>query len=218
MALSQKIILLLSSFFCFIFTSCHVSKYNKLRYDKIVFNEQFITPIVKKNQVVKYNTTIDVLTKHLSGILVIKQLDSVTTRIVFVTELGMKMFDFEAKENKLQVLYVFEPLNKPNIVESLKRNFGNILLLDIYNVNGGASSNANNQPIYGVFYQPYKRFFETDNSKKLVLQQEFKNRKRISKTNYVFEEESKQYTRIICKQYGIVKFKFELNLIKPTNE
>lgn len=218
MALSQKIILLLSSFFSFLFTSCQVSKYDKLNYDKIVFNEQYITPVVDKNNTLKYNTTIDVLTKHLSGILVIKQLDSITTRIVFVTELGMKMFDFEAKENKVRILYIFEPLNKPKIVESLKRNFGNMLLLDIYNTNGGVSSIKNKQTVYELFNKPHKRFFEIDNSKKLLIQKEFKNKKRISKINYLFDEESKQYTSIICKQYGLVKFKFELNLIKQSNE
>ena len=41
-----------------------------------------------------YNTKVDVVGKHLSGLLLIKTMPDSSTRIVFTSELGFKFFDF----------------------------------------------------------------------------------------------------------------------------
>ena len=44
----------------------------------------------------------------------------------------MKMFDFEWKNNEMKAAFVFEPLNKPALINVLF-NFKSIFLLDVYN-------------------------------------------------------------------------------------
>ena len=124
-----KLYLLLSS--VLLFTGCSIFKYHHLNCEKVGLHDQKITSVIKPSIVSKYNTSIDILKNHLTGLLIIKQTDSVTTHIVFVTELGMKMFDFEAKNNEVNAIYVFEPLNKPQLINVLKRNFNNMLLLNM---------------------------------------------------------------------------------------
>src|SRR3954470_17408758 len=42
-----------------------------------------------------YNTKVDVVGNHLSGLLLIKKMPDSTTRMVFSNEMGYKFFDFE---------------------------------------------------------------------------------------------------------------------------
>ncbi len=42
-----------------------------------------------------YNTKVDVVGKHLSGLLLIKLMPDSSTRLVFSNEMGFKYFDFE---------------------------------------------------------------------------------------------------------------------------
>ena len=89
-----KLYLLLSSLLFLGVISCRISKYNHSNCDEVGLTARFLLPIVKQNNPLKYKATIDVLKNHLTGILIVKQTDSVATHFIFVTELGMKMFDF----------------------------------------------------------------------------------------------------------------------------
>ena len=42
-----------------------------------------------------YSTTVDVVGKHLSGLLLVKAMPDSSTRLVFSNEMGFKYFDFE---------------------------------------------------------------------------------------------------------------------------
>ena len=215
-----KLYLLLSSFL--LLSGCSISKYNHLKCENATLAESSIIPVVKKAVVSKYNTSIDVLKNHLTGLLIIKQMDSVTTRLVFVTELGMKMFDFEAKNQEVNVVYVFEPLNKPQVVEALKRNFNNMLLLNFNNLSNTTIC-YNKQFPHIVFNKKTKEKWYYSGTKKVntlivSLQETFHNRKRTSKINYTYNEDSQTYSQIKCKQYGFIKFHFELNEIQKSND
>ena len=134
MHLFLKVALLLSSI---LFVSgCRISKYNHRNCDKISLTKDLITPVFKPSSTLIYNATIDVLKNHLTGLIILKQTDSITKHIVFVTELGMKMFDFELKNNEINTAYVFNPLNKPKLIEALKRNFSNMFLFNEEEKNG----------------------------------------------------------------------------------
>ncbi len=215
-----KLYLLLSSFL--LLTSCSISKYNHLKCESAGSHENVITPVIKPTIVSKYKTSIDILKNHLTGILIIKQLDSITTRLVFVTELGMKMFDFEAKNGEMNAIYVFEPLNKSQLIEALKRNFNNILLLNFNN--STTPGLCNNKRISQVVFKKtrkekwYYSGEKKENKLNVLLQETFHNRKQTSKINYTFSLDSQTYSQIKCKQYGLIKFYFELNEIQKTND
>lgn len=181
-------------------------------------NEGDLAPVMPSSGLVKYKTSIDVLKNHLTGLLIVKKTDSLTTRIVFVTELGMKMFDFEAKDNHINAVYVFDPLNKPLLIEALKRNFNNLLLLNAYRQETGKCSKGNRQ-VFQIKDAKDKCYYTVDPGTHAVLLQEtFHKRKRESRTEYAYDKVTGLYSRINTKQYGLVKFYFELNAIPTTND
>ena len=207
MHLFQKIALLLSSIL--LISSCRISKYNHRNFEKIVLNHDIIKPVLKENSVLKYNATIDILKNHLTGLLIVKQTDSITKHIVFVTELGMKMFDFELKNNEMNASYVFSPLNKPKLIEVLKVNFKSMLLLSDFGNNDCKFENGKDL-IYLSKKDKNKQFFTVSKMEGLTLKETFYKSKRTSKVIYKFDSVTENYTHIKCKQYGLIKFYFEL--------
>ena len=203
-----KIYLLLSSIF--VFSGCSISKYNHHNCDKIVLNETFIEPVIKAGSVLKYNTSIDVLKNHLTGLLIVKQTDSITKHLVFVTELGMKMFDFEVKNNLINTAYIFEPLNKPKMVDALKRNFSYMFMLSGFG-NNDCKYQTTNEIIYTSKRGKSKHCFIVSKTAGLTTQETFHKRKKTSKITYLYNSATQTYSQIKCKQYGLIKFYFELN-------
>lgn len=210
-----KIYLLLSSIF--VFSGCSISKYNHHNCDKIVLNETFIEPVINYSSVLKYNTSVDVLKNHLTGLLIVKQTDSITKHLVFVTELGMKMFDFELNDHEIKTAYIFEPLNKLKLIEALKRNFSNMFLLNELDKNGIECS-RNGIKFFFVANHTMKWAYSgpvsDNNNLDLRLQETFHNHKRTSRINYIYNVKTQSYSHITCKQYGLIKFYFELTEIQ----
>ncbi|MES2512669.1 MAG: hypothetical protein V4580_00940 [Bacteroidota bacterium] len=216
-----KLYLSLSSIL--LLTGCSISKYNHLTCEKVGIHVQAIKPVVSSTTVSKYNTSIDILKNHLTGILVVKQTDSITTRLVFVTELGMKMFDFEAKRGEMNAVYVFEPLNKPKLIEVLKRNFSNMFLLNRnYSTSLYSCSNKHFSKIMYDKRGKEKWYYSGMNTGSTVLnlslQETFLKRKRASKIEYTYNSDTQSYSQIKCKQYGLIKFYFELTEIQKAND
>ena len=215
MRLFLKIALLLSSIL--FISGCRISKYNHHNCDKISLTKDLITPVFNPNSTLKYNARIDVLKNHLTGLIIVKQTDSITKHIVFVTELGLKMFDFELNNHEIKTAYVFEPLNKPKLIEALKRNFSNMFLLNEVEKKG-RECNKNGSRFFLVsnnkFKWAYIGLINDNNNLYLFLQATFHNNKRTSKINYIYSDTSQSYSHITCKQYGLIKFYFELNEIQ----
>src|SRR5581483_5695324 len=123
--------LLLSSL---IFSSCAYHKLASYRKQtEVVIAASNLQPVIPLAGAVKYKASIDVLNKHFTGLIVLKQTDADTKHLVFVTELGMRMFDFEMKGDSMKPVFVFDALNKPKLVSALVRNFQAILLIDWFN-------------------------------------------------------------------------------------
>jgi hypothetical protein len=75
----------------------------------------------------KYRTTVDVLHKHLSGILVIKKIEPQAYRVVFMNELGVTFFDYSFFENHYVVNQIMDKLNKKAVKRTLAKDFGMLL-------------------------------------------------------------------------------------------
>jgi hypothetical protein len=208
-----KLYLLLSSL---LFLSCSISKYKiKEGSAKEKITVDHLIPVVNyRGLATKYKASIDVLNKHFSGLVIIKRTDSTTTHVVFITELGMKMFDLEKKDTAFQMVYVFEPLNKPNLISVLKTNFKNMLLMDIYGKNMSVGQTKKGDKVYELVEGRDSRYFIIKESNQLVRQSIFHKKKKSSLVNYEFNTASQIYDRIQSLQYGVVKIRIELNAIK----
>lgn len=216
MELFQNRYLLLSSLIvCFLFFSCRIVNFQShvpTTTEKLTI--QKITPVVNPfGKAFKYSASIDVLNKHFSGIVIIKKTDSITTHVVFITELGMKMFDFEKKDTAFNAVFVFEPLNKPKLVSVLKTNFKNMLLLDAFGKEVEKGLTKKNALTYELTSYKQKQYFIVSGTNNLETQAVFFKKRRSSKISYTFNLELKEYTRLQCVQYGFVKIKIELNKI-----
>jgi hypothetical protein len=75
-----------------------------------------------------YNTQVNVVGKHLSGLLIIKTMADSSTRIVFSSEAGFKFFDFGFKGNGFTIYYLLDQLNKKPVIKTLRKDFQLVLM------------------------------------------------------------------------------------------
>ena len=75
-----------------------------------------------------YNTQVNVVGKHLSGLLIIKTMPDSSTRIVFSNEAGFKFFDFGFSGNDFRVYYVYKEMNKKPVIKTLRKDFQLVLM------------------------------------------------------------------------------------------
>lgn len=200
------IFLLLSSL---IFSSC---AYHKLasykKQSDLVINSSSLQSVIPPTNAVKYKASIDVLNKHFTGLIVLKQTDADTKHLVFVTELGMRMFDFEMRGDSMKPVYVFDALNKPKLVTALIRNFKTILLTDWFNKTTELATKSGKEVLH-LKNNKYHLFLFRDAKGYVTEQRVFIKRKKETKTIY-----SSNYGTIKLKQYGFVKLFIELEKIK----
>jgi hypothetical protein len=76
-----------------------------------------------------YNTKVDVVGNHLSGLLIIKKMPDSSTRMVFSNEIGFKFFDFEFSPNgDFKVYSIIKQMNKKSVLKTLRKDFELILM------------------------------------------------------------------------------------------
>jgi hypothetical protein len=75
-----------------------------------------------------YNTSVNVVGKHLSGLLIIKTMPDSSVRMVFSNEAGFKFFDFGFKKDDFTVYYIFEQMNKKPVIKTLRKDFQLVLM------------------------------------------------------------------------------------------
>jgi hypothetical protein len=212
--LPKPYLLLSSICICLLIVSCRVSKFkHPTTCDRVVITEKSFPAVLSDSKASKFKASIDVLKNHLTGIIIVKKTDSLTTHIIFVTEIGMKMFDFEWKNNEMNTAYVFEPLNKESLIKSLKIGFKQMLLLDVFDRHAGLSSNKNIKSYYDIEGEKH-RYIIADTTNGISSQQIFNKNKKNRFINYTFDIEKKAYTQIKSTQFGLVKIKIELNRIE----
>ncbi len=214
MPLLSKPYLLLSSIICLLIVSCQISKFkHPIKTNRVVITEKAFQAVLSANKASKFKASIDVLKNHLTGLIIVKKTDSLTTHIIFVTEIGMKMFDFEWKNNVMNAVYVFEPLNKESLINSLKAGFKQMLLLDVFDKHAALSSNKNITSYYDLEGEKH-RYIIADTINGITSQQIFNKNKKNRFINYTFDADKKEYSQIRSTQFGIVKIKIELNRIE----
>ena len=110
------VILLLSS--CSISFHTNLSKIEKRKLEPTDFNSAFDEGFDK----VLYKANIKLQNKHFSGLFFIKSIDKDTKRVVFVTEVGIKIFEFEFYKDEFRVNHCLEMFNKKIILRTLEKD------------------------------------------------------------------------------------------------
>ena len=82
-----------------------------------------------------YDASVDITGKHLSGLLLIKNMPDSSKRVVFTNEAGLTFFDLSfSKEGGFSVVSVIKQFNRKAVIQTLKEDFA--LLLGIPFLNG----------------------------------------------------------------------------------
>jgi len=125
MPLLQMRYLLLSS--CLFFLPACSSVYRKMEKTRanpaclLSFRPQFTKAL--------YNTKVDVVGKHLSGLLLIKTMPDSSTRLLFSNEMGFKYFDFEFSAGGIfKVYYILPQMDKKAVLTTLRKDFELLLM------------------------------------------------------------------------------------------
>ena len=77
---------------------------------------------------VLYNTNVNVVGNHLSGLLIIKKMPDSSLRLVFSSETGFKFFDFEFSQNNFKVHYIMNKMDKKSVIKTLRKDFELVLM------------------------------------------------------------------------------------------
>ncbi|AWV99161.1 hypothetical protein DJ013_13690 [Arcticibacterium luteifluviistationis] len=123
----NKILLLL------LLTACRVGHYNGLKpYEgdkepvlKPIFEDRYNSYLFKAN--------IKLYTKSFSGLLLTKQTEQGTYRVIFTTEMGMKLFDFEVNQEETIVHYSVPQFDRPLFMKTIQKDMELLLMNGLKN-------------------------------------------------------------------------------------
>lgn len=154
-----------------------------------------------------YNTTVDVVGNHLSGLLLIKKMPDSSTRIVFSNEMGFSFFDFEfAADGKFKVYSITKQMNKKSVIKTLQHDFELILMNNLDN--SKASVQSKDGLTYFVFPQTKGfNYYITNQSGNNLVRME-----RASDKKTIVEAVMKNYVGGIPDTIGISHKTFEFNI------
>lgn len=166
--------LLLSS--CLFFMAGCSSAYRHLQ--KTRANPACVLQFKPRFERALYNTQVDVIGKHLSGILLMKVMPDNSTRLVFSNEIGFKFFDFEfAANGDFKVYYILKQMDKKAVIKTLRKDFELVLMQRLDTANAFVLTDQN--ALYYGFPQKKGAFYYiTDSScKRLLRMEKSSNRK-----------------------------------------
>ncbi len=205
--------LLLSSLIAIILAGCTLGHYGRLRMSdsntsapKPFFGDNFNSFLFKTN--------IHVYGKHFSGLLVTKQLQPNDYRVIFTTELGMKLFDFEFKDTAFTLHYCVPQFNRPLLLKTIQHDI-EILLMN--NLSGKpVAVLTDKKGLYDIkqihFDDRYNYYFKEKASQHLVKIEHSK--KWIKKTIFTLNDYKNDFPGNIIIKHCDIKLKIELNLLK----
>jgi len=114
--------LLINCFLAIVLVSCgSVTKnYTPKKLDKTSYEVPYFSD--SKTDYV-YKTNITVYGNEISGIFIAKKINDTTHRIVFTTEFGNKLLDFEISDNTFKVNSIVSELDRKILINTLKEDF-----------------------------------------------------------------------------------------------
>ena len=119
--------LIISFFFILLFLSCGNPVIKGLPEHKVNVSEVINPYFSNANTDYVYKAKINAFDNVFGGILIIKKIKSNNHRIVFTTNFGNKIFDFELFNNEMKIHYIMENLNRKIIINTLKNDFETII-------------------------------------------------------------------------------------------
>ncbi|MGO3181410.1 MAG: hypothetical protein ACTIJ9_01115 [Aequorivita sp.] len=149
----------------FLLSSCSLKTTEGLR--QVHFNRDEVENPYFSNAEIDYvyKAKVNVYKKNLGGILIIKKIGPENHRIVFTTEFGSTLFDFQIEGDTFTKHFVMEELDKKFIINVLRADFK---LLVNESVKVSTVFESNNQRVYKTQAgKGFNFYFLEDKSEKL---------------------------------------------------
>lgn len=97
-----------------------------------------------------YNTTVDVVGNHLSGLLLVKKMPDSSIRMVFTNEMGFTFFDFEFDTaGNFKVHSIIKKMDKRSVLKTLRNDFELVWMLNL--PYSAAHTRLNNGLLYYIY-------------------------------------------------------------------
>ncbi len=163
-----------------------------------------------------YKTSADVIGKHISGILLIKNMPDSSTRIVFLSETGFSFFDFGfGPDSGFRVYQVTPQMNNSALIKMLRKDF-DLLLFRNMNKPGSYALKDSNQ-VYHAFPQEEEvNYYITDTlCRKLLKMERVTSKKRVMEAFITTSGKGNPPDSIFLIHHLKVNFTISLKKISP---
>lgn len=200
--------LIISVFIVLFSTSCStvnvVKEYKTTNLETTTFEvPYFINPEMDY----VYKANISVYGNELSGIFIAKKVNETTHRIVFTTEFGNKLIDFEISETDFKVNSIVEELNRKILINTLITDFR--LLLRSHYIIKSQFENEQNKVYLAQQDKKFTYLFVSTSNNQLY--KIINTSKRKEKINILFTSENNSFASKIVIQHFNIKLRIELN-------
>ena len=116
--------LVLSSFIiCIFLLSCTGSKYSGYEFIPIAKEAFSYRPIFPDTiQTVKFKSEINIYKNYLTGLLIVKKESDSSLRTILLTEMGIKLFDLNVKNNSYIINFAIEQINRQDLFDLIAQD------------------------------------------------------------------------------------------------
>ena len=204
----MKLLLRISSILVLVLSSCStinvVKDYIKVPLDKAVLEVPYFSNPATDYV---YKANITVYGNELTGIFIAKKINDTTHRVVFTTEFGNKLLDFEISENDFKVNFILEELDRKMLINTLVADF-RLLLRSHYSINE-QFENAEKSVYLALEKNKLNYLFFSKPTNSLTRIVYASKRKEI--INLFYSSENNIFAEKIIIQHQNIKLKIELN-------
>jgi hypothetical protein len=160
----------------------------------------------------EYKTSVNVVGKYISGLLLIKYMPDSSTRIVFTNEMGLSFFDFGfSQDNRFTVYHIISQMNRPAIIKTLRKDFE---LIMFRNMDNSKSYDLVDSPVIYHAYPQQKgvNYYITDEPcGRLIKMQRSSDKKPVMEASFYDNSPGKSPDSISIRH---LNFKFLITLKK----
>lgn len=205
---SMKLYLRISVFLILVLSSCATYKtlqdYKEVSVEKASLEvPYFANPAMDY----VYKSNITVYGKELTGIFIAKKINDSMHRVVFTTEFGNKLMDFEVSETDFKVNFILEELDRKMVVNTLANDFR--LLFRSHYVISKQFENGENTVFMALDKNKINYLFVPKSTNKISKIVYSSQRKEI--VNLFYSSKNNIFAENIVIQHRNIKLKIELN-------
>jgi hypothetical protein len=203
--------LIISFLFILVLVSCATTTFVKTLTQVDLKTKSYKTPYFSNPEIdYVYKANITVYGNELSGIFIAKKTNDTTHRVVFTTEFGNKLLDFEISDASFKINAIVDELNRKILVTTLETDFRLLLKNDF--LIAEEYEEAQNKVYQSVDRDDFNYLVISKINRHLLQIKHSTKRKALFTID--FTSENNTFAERIMIQHHNLKLKIELNYLK----